>query len=64
MLKLSKSKLYDLVARMEIAHVRIGGAIRFLESDIEASILENRVEANGRPRKAPRRPKLNHIKLS
>ena len=64
-LSLSKSKLYGMVAKMEISHVRFDSVIRFVEDDLDAYISEKRVEPNGRkPRMAPRRPKLNHIKLS
>ena len=65
MLKLSKSLIYEMVEAGELPHVKIRSAIRFVESDLDTFIAQNRVAANGRkPRKSPRRPKLKHIKIT
>ena len=65
MLKLSKSLIYEMVEAGELPHVRFRSAIRFVETDLDAYISENRVEPNGnKQRRAPRRPRLKHIKIS
>ena len=65
MLKLSQSLIYGMVEAGELPHVKIRSAIRFVEADLDAYISENRVTGDGRkPRRAPRRPKVQHMDLS
>ena len=61
MLKLSKSKVYEL-AGIEIPVVRIGGAVRFVEEDVRNYIASCK-EIRGEGTKRVPRPKLKHIKL-
>jgi excisionase family DNA binding protein len=46
-LAISKRTLDYKLSRNELPHVRIGGSVRFLESDIDNYIASNRVKARG-----------------
>lgn len=53
MLQLSRSAIYGMVAKGELPHFKLGGAIRFSEADLVAYLESRRVE---RTKKAPRSP--------
>lgn len=60
-LNVSVSKVYELVAQNKISHVRVGGAIRFEESDISEFIechRKGRKSAQSWQAKADPRPRL------
>lgn len=60
-LNVSASKVYELVAQNEISHVRVGGAIRFEESDIAdfvAAKRKGRKSAQSWQSKTDPRPRL------
>jgi len=44
-LKICKSKLYAMIRRGEIPHIKIGKNVRILESDLEAWLEEQRKPA-------------------
>jgi excisionase family DNA binding protein len=44
-LQISKSKLYLMVRREELPHIRIGKNVRVLESDLEEWLMEQRKPA-------------------
>jgi len=62
-LGLSTSKCYELIARGEIVHYRMGGSIRVSEDQLKAYL--ERTERGGEPpRKTPiPRARLKHISL-
>ena len=62
-LSISLSLAYDLVGK-EIPCIRIRSAKRVRPEDLDAYLAENREQKNGKPRRAPRRPKLKYIKPS
>jgi excisionase family DNA binding protein len=43
LLRLSRSKVYDLMARRQLAHVKIGKCVRVRTADLEAYIKECQV---------------------
>lgn len=43
-LKVSKSKVYDLVARKKIPHLRINRNVRIYESDLQEWLKKNKEE--------------------
>jgi len=60
-LNVSASKVYELVAQSEISYVRVGGAIRFEESDVRDFIesrRRGRKSAQSWQAKADPRPRL------
>lgn len=60
LLRLSKSKCYEL--KEKIGYLKIGGAVRFREEDVYASL--DRCRVNGeQARKPVPRPRLKHITL-
>ncbi|MCA9028589.1 MAG: helix-turn-helix domain-containing protein [Planctomycetaceae bacterium] len=62
MLKLSKSKIYDMVSDGMLPSLKIAGSVRISESDL-LSFLES-CRREGAERMQPRRtlPKLRHLK--
>jgi excisionase family DNA binding protein len=62
-LRLSRAKLYDLVARRQIGHCRIDGKILFTDEDLAAFLASRRVEPVT-PRKTPiPRPMFKQLSL-
>ena len=63
LLKLSKSKVYELVSQGKLTSLRIDGAVRVLESDLLAFLEASRQHKEPkRPR--PAIPRLKHLRLS
>lgn len=58
MLKLSRSKIYDL--KEKIGYLKVGGSVRFTETDVLRYLDGCRVE-NDRKRKVPT-PRLKHLR--
>ncbi len=52
MLKLSRSKVYDL--KEKIGYLKVGGSVRFTEDDVLRYLDGCRVEGNGRRRESVR----------
>ncbi|MBC8874456.1 MAG: helix-turn-helix domain-containing protein, partial [Planctomycetes bacterium] len=62
MLKLSRSKVYDL--KEKIGYLKLGGSVRFTEDDVRRYLDRCRVEVNGTARRRrTARPRLKHLKL-
>ncbi|MCG8587606.1 MAG: helix-turn-helix domain-containing protein [Pirellulales bacterium] len=63
-LAISKSLVYDLVSRGEIAYISVGRSkgYRFAQSDIETFIQQRRTQ-NQKPTRRPSRTRLKHIKI-
>ncbi len=62
MLRLSKSKVYEMVGSGELPSLKISGSSRFLESDLLAYIESCRCDAPPKKQSRPHRT-LKHIKL-
>jgi excisionase family DNA binding protein len=62
-LGISSSTLYQLVARRQIAHFRVGGKVLLDEADLNAFRAACRVAAASSESRAPMPPPLKHIKL-
>lgn len=64
MLAVSKSLVYDLVARGELTYVTVGTSkgYRFDIADVESFVRDRKKTNAGRKAKLPR-PRLKHIKL-
>lgn len=61
MLKLSRSKIYDL--KDKIGWYRVGGSVRFREEDVLRYLESCRVDGNGNPHRTAM-PRLKHLRLS
>lgn len=61
-LRLSKSKVYELIDRGHIVPHRFGGSIRITATDLGAYIDSCRVERQPQ-RKPARRPRLKHVQI-
>lgn len=64
-LRLSPSKVYELVAGRVLEHHKIGGAIRVSEAQLDA-LLETTKREREEPipaKRRPPRPRLRHLKL-
>lgn len=61
-LGVSRSKVYQLASRRELAHYRVGGKLLFADDDVAAYLRAKRVEANDRFRGKPP-VTLEHIRL-
>ena len=64
-LSLSVSKVYELVDRKQLAHHKIGGAIRVSEQQLAEFLDQTRQErgATERPTRRLPRPRLRHLTL-
>ena len=60
MLKLSRSKIYDL--KEKIGYLKVGGSVRFAEEDVLRYLDGCRVEGNGKRRRA-RVGRLKHLEV-
>lgn len=61
LLKLSKSKIYDLCSTGKLPAVKIGGSVRIIADELATFLDTNRVKAEGTP---PRpRPRLKRLSL-
>jgi len=66
LLSISQSKLYEMCEKNQIEFHRIGGSIRFSESNIEDLLTKTKQEREEpNPAKTkPSRPVLRHVRLS
>lgn len=60
MLKLSRSKVYDL--KEKIGYLKVGGSVRFTEEDVLRYLDGCKVEGNGKRRRA-RVGRLKHLEV-
>ena len=60
MLKLSRSKVYDL--KEKIGYMKVGGSVRFTEDDVLRFLDDCRVEGNRKRRRA-RVGRLKHLEV-
>ena len=62
MLKLSRSKVYDL--KEKIGYLKIGGSVRFRLEDVICYLDGCKMERDEKPHRPVNLPQLKHLKLS